>query len=168
MPVMRSLRQTRTVKVRVKMDKAGATAAPRRSEDPMPMHSDLEWQILKTARPNVLITGPTEAVEQSLAALEPYLDLPVRHFGTCDASLPPPTDVRTLVIRDVSDLSAIQQQALLTWLDQPADTRPHVVSTATRALFPLVTAGSFHDGLYYRLNTLMLEPRSQPGGFEVV
>jgi hypothetical protein len=105
-------------------------------------------------RPNVHFTGPADAVELSLAALRPYL-APSVCWWTLDAPLPSSQGVKTLVIRNVDRLTAEQQRALLSWLEQTA-APTHVVSTATVPLFPRVTAGLFLDVLYYRLNTVML------------
>jgi len=102
----------------------------------------------------VLVIGTTEAVEQSLAGLMPYLDTPVRCWSP-DAPLPAPGDVNTLVIRDVEVLTAERQRELLSWLEE-AVARTRVVSTTTVPLFQRVTAGLFLDTLYYRLNTVTL------------
>ena len=126
-----------------------------------PGHSAPEWRILKTARCNVLVTAIPDAVERLLAALTPYLDQPVWCW-TPDTVLPPPGDVRTLVIHNVDALSDYQQRELLSWLEQSAVTRSRVVSTTTVRLVPLVAAGLFLEVLYYRLNTLLLDTQCQP------
>jgi hypothetical protein len=120
-----------------------------------------EWQVLWTARPNVLVTGLPDAVEQSLAALMPHLDVPMCDW-TPDVLQRRPGEIKTLVIHDVDALSAEQQGALAAWLDRPAIRRTQVVSTTNAPLFPRVAAGLFLEGLYYRLNMLVLG--ALPGG----
>jgi hypothetical protein len=116
--------------------------------------SALDWHILRTAHPNVLMVGSAAVVEQSLTALMPHLGPPIC-FWTLDTSLPSPGDVKTLVIRHVDRLSAEQQRTLSGWLEQAAVTRTRVESTTTVPLFPRIATGLFSDALYYRLNTLM-------------
>jgi len=115
----------------------------------------LDWHILRNACANVLVTGPAKAVEQSLAALTPYLEPPVCYW-TPEVALPSPRDTKTLVIRDLAALSNEEQRRLASWLEQAA---VRVVSTTTVPLFRCVAAGVFLDVLYYRLNTVTLEAR---------
>jgi hypothetical protein len=119
-----------------------------------------EWHIVKTGRPNALIMGAADAVEQCLAALLPHLDSPVC-LGVLDTVLSSADEVRTCVIRDVHELSEDQQQRLSSWLEQAANRRVRVVSTTTLPLFQLVVAGLFREALYYRLNTVLLDIRRQ-------
>jgi hypothetical protein len=120
-----------------------------------------EWQIPWTAHPNILVTGVPDAVERSLASLMPHLDLPVCDW-TPDVLQRRPGEMKTLVIHDVDALSAEHQGALSAWLERPAIGRTQVVSTTNAPLFPRVVAGLFLEGLYYRLNTLVLG--DPPGG----
>jgi hypothetical protein len=124
-----------------------------------------DWRTLRTCRCNLLITGPRDAVERSLAALRPSFDAPVCCW-TMDMALPPP-DVRTLVIRDVDELSAFQQRELACRLEESAGTM-RLVSTTTVRLFELVTAGVFFDELYYRLNTWLMDASRQYAHDEAV
>ena len=48
------------------------------------------------------------------------------------------------------------QQRLLQWLEE-APQRPQIISTSSRALYPLVGAGRFSEDLYYRLNSVYLD-----------
>jgi hypothetical protein len=139
-----------------RINEEALTAAFRVTADSSMDHSPLEWHILKTACPNVLVTGPTDAVERSLATLWPYLEQPVC-CETPDTLLSSSGDVRTFVIRDVDRLSASQQRQLALWLERSAATRIRVVSTSAVSLFPLVAAGLFLEALYYRLNMLLLD-----------
>ena len=121
---------------------------------PSTQSAALESHIARTNRCRVLVIGTTEAVEQSLAALMPYLDCPICCWSP-DAPLPSPGDVNTLVIRNVELLTAERQRELLAWLEEAA-ARTRVVSTTTVPLFQRVTAGLFLDTLYYQLNTVTL------------
>lgn len=140
----------------VMTEEAGTVLAKRLEEGPQARDSELEWSILLTTRPNILIAGPAGAVEQSLALLMPHLAPPVCYW-TSDTLLPTPGDVKTLVIQNVDALFAEQQRALLSWLAQTAVPRTRVVSTTTVPLFQRVAAGLFLDVLYYRLNTVLLD-----------
>jgi hypothetical protein len=117
--------------------------------------AEAEWQMLCAARPNVLVMGPADALEQLLAELTPHLGQPVCEWAP-DALRQSPADVKTLVIRGVDALSSEQQRNLSAWLERSATTPPQVVSTATVPLFPRIAAGLFLEELYYRLNTLVL------------
>jgi hypothetical protein len=142
-----------------KKPKAVATAADSNADAQL-RHSALDWEIVKTAHCNVLISGIPDAVERALAALMPSLDQPVWSW-TLDTALPPTGDVRTLIIRHVDALSVVHQRELSRWLEQSAVTRARVVSTTRLPLFQLVGAGRFFDVLYYRLNTLLLDTQCQ-------
>jgi hypothetical protein len=119
-------------------------------------HPDLELVILRTRRPNVLITGTHDTAEAAVVALLPHLQPPV-HCWNPDASLPTPHDVRTVLIRDVATLSVDQQHALLSWLAQAGPDHAQIVSTTALPLFPLLEHGMFLEELYYRLNTVRLD-----------
>ena len=119
---------------------------------------DPEWVILRTLRPNVLITGTHDALEGIVATLRPYLRQPVYSWSP-DTVLPVAHDTATLLMRDVATLPLAQQHALLSWLDQAAG-RVQVVSTTTLELFPLVEQGMFLKTLYYRLNTMRLDTQA--------
>jgi hypothetical protein len=115
-----------------------------------------EWLVLRTRRPNVLLTGSHGTTEVVVATLRPYLRPPV-HCWAPDIPMPKPGDVATLLVCDVATLSLDQQRALLSWLEDVAPGQTQVVSTTTLELFPLVEHGTFLEALYYRLNTLRLD-----------
>jgi Sigma-54 interaction domain len=146
---------------RTKATEAAATAADRVTSDPHLSQGAVDWHIVKAARPNVLITGPADAIELSLAALLPHLDPPVC-YSTFDTLVPSARGVKTLVIRNVDDLSARQQRTLSSWLERSAVTRTRLVSTTTVCLLGLVSAGLFLDVLYYRLNTMLIDTVDVP------
>jgi DNA-binding NtrC family response regulator len=91
--------------------------------------------------------------------LMPHLDPPVCYWPR-DGLLPSLADVRTLVIPRVDALSVQQQRDLSRWLEKVASAPPRVVSTTSVPLFEHVRAGEFLEELYYRLNTVMVEPAS--------
>ncbi len=113
-----------------------------------------ELTLLRTGRPNLLITGRPDRTAALLATLAPALPQPVYEWAPAGA-LPRRRGVGTILIRDVARLSAGEQLAWLNWLDG-AD-QPRIVSTSTFPLFPLVEQGAFLAALYYRLNTVLLD-----------
>jgi hypothetical protein len=58
-----------------------------------------------------------------------------------------------MVLRDVDELDADGQLLLFDWLERA---ERQIVSTVSFPLLPLVDAGAFHQGLYYRLNTVSI------------
>ena len=73
--------------------------------------------------------------------------------GTTPFELPTvPSSI--VVIEDVAALSPGDQHALLHWLDCHHDAM--VLSFAVSPVFPLVTNGTFLEGLFYRLNIITL------------
>ncbi len=101
-----------------------------------------ELVILRTRRPNVLITGTHDTAEAAVVALLPHLQPPV-HCWNRDASLPTPHDVRTVLIRDVATLSVDQQHALSSWLAQAGPEHAQIVSTTASRCFPSSSKESF-------------------------
>ena len=112
-----------------------------------------EWQLLVTARPNVLLEGPLEVTDAIIREAMGWLAGPHAIW----TGAPPVSDrPATLVVRSVSALDLEQQHALLNWLDAPGD-RIQVISTTIDPLYPLVSRGAFLANLYYRLNVLLLD-----------
>ncbi|MCM3880113.1 MAG: hypothetical protein ND807_08400 [Vicinamibacterales bacterium] len=95
---------------------------------------------MTNAGSNVLIVGEPERREDLLQAMASFLQ--------------PQT---SLIVRDLETLDAKAQHELLLWLDG-AGRNTRVVSLTSPHLYSLVTAGRFLDTLYYRLNTVRLEP----------
>jgi sigma-54-interacting transcriptional regulator len=112
-----------------------------------------EWQLLVTARPNVLLEGPHEATDAIVGEAMGWLAEPHATWTGAPLSCDRPA---TLVVRSVSALNQDQQHALLDWLDAPG-ARIQVISTTTDPLYPLVSRGVFLANLYYRLNVLLLD-----------
>lgn len=116
---------------------------------------DIDWRIACAGGFQVLIVGRPDSLEQSLLALAPHLARPVC-FWSGDCLLPSPIKVKTLVVRQVDRLVPIRQLDLMRWLDEAARAGARVVSTTSIPLVERVTAGLFLEGLYYRLNTMVL------------
>ena len=72
-----------------------------------------------------------------------------------DADLPT-VDRGTLVIHEIENLDLSRQRALLAWLEERAS-RVRLITTTSRDLFSMVSAGLFLDQLYYRLNTIVVD-----------
>jgi transcriptional regulator of aromatic amino acid metabolism len=64
-------------------------------------------------------------------------------------------DCGALVLQNVAVLSRTEQDSLRKWVDD-SDPRRQVISTSARPLFPLVARGLFDEGLYYRLNLMLV------------
>ena len=116
---------------------------------------DLELRIFSEHRCNVLLEGTVAATDAALILLRSHIRGPIvwhRPPATLDL---PSRETGALILRDASALSRDEQQRLLVWIDDTGS-RTHVVSTSSRSLFALVTAGLFDGALYYRLNVLLL------------
>jgi hypothetical protein len=105
---------------------------------------------------NLLVRGEKSAATATVVALSADFPPPLitRTAGT-DVDLPA-LDRGTLVIHDVDSLDLSAQRILLTWLEARTS-RVRVITTVTRDLFAMVTAGVFLDQLYYRLNTIVVD-----------
>jgi hypothetical protein len=108
-------------------------------------------------RVNLLVVGAENEATALIASLWPGLVTPivVRHRGEpLRLSTVPPAG--TFVIYDVETLTRVEQDTLHQWVNA-GDRRAQVVSSASGALFPMVEAGAFNDGLYYRLNVVTID-----------
>ena len=114
-----------------------------------------EWRSLCAARHSVLLEGPDGPMEAALVRLTPYLGQTVAWKRPGAPFEPPIGKCRALVLQDVGALDRGEQARLLAWLDDPSR-RPQVIATTAYPLFPLVACGRFDEGLYYRLNVMLL------------
>jgi hypothetical protein len=112
-----------------------------------------EWQLLVTARPNVLLEGADEATEAIVCEAMGWLPTP---HATWSGSPPCGNRPATLVVRSIAAFDRDQQHSLFDWLEAPGD-RVQVISTTSEPLYPLVSRGAFLANLYYRLNVLLLD-----------
>ena len=107
-------------------------------------------------RVNVLLAGRDEVVRLVVQTILGHVSKPVWTLSAGEDLLLPPIGPSTLVIYEVGALALREQIQLLEWSGGPLrDTQ--LISTTSAALIPRVTAGSFIDMLYYRLNTVYLD-----------
>ena len=116
-----------------------------------------DWNVLQTARPNVLLIGADTAVTGFLEILQPLLQTPVVHI-TDGTFATPPSSAGTLILRDVSQLDTDSQDRLAEWLSA-SDRRTQVISTSPCPLYPFVERSELSAPLYYSLNVIMIALR---------
>ncbi|HXW08756.1 MAG TPA: sigma 54-interacting transcriptional regulator [Vicinamibacterales bacterium] len=108
-------------------------------------------------RVNLLFIGRNRVTRGVLDRLLLDLREPLASWHSGEALIPPrPGRGGTLVLHELSGLTADEQSRLLEWLDRDAG-RTQVVSTSTIALLPRVQSGTFIERLYYRLNTVCID-----------
>ena len=107
-------------------------------------------------RVNVLLAGRDEVVRLVVRMILRHVSKPVRTWSPGEDLVLTPTGLGTLVIYEVGALALREQIQLLEWSGNPF-LNTQVISTTSFPLIPRVTAGSFIDTLYYRLNTVYLD-----------
>jgi hypothetical protein len=105
---------------------------------------------------NLLVRGEKSVAAATVVALSADFPPPLLTWSAATDTGLPALDRGTLVIHDVDGLDLARQRALLIWLEHRTN-RVRVITTVTRDLFELVTAGDFLDQLYYRLNTIIID-----------
>ncbi len=119
------------------------------------VHEDLRQ--MGMPRANLMLVGIDDRLQRLLELLSRDYREPVEVWTPGEPFVLPPVDrVKTLILRNVGDLSLVDQGRLYDWLDKAAG-RTQVVSTSPEPLLPLVYAGAFLSSLYYRLNILYVE-----------
>jgi hypothetical protein len=114
-----------------------------------------ELGILRAPPANVLIEGPSAAIDDVLLVMQPQLREPlVSNLSHGPLHLPDGA-ATPVILKNVAALTADDQARLLAWLQREGFSA-QVVSTTERPLFGLVTQGLFDTALYYRLNVLLL------------
>jgi hypothetical protein len=118
-----------------------------------------ELRILRAARSNALLIGPTWATD---AAIELVVADRREHISFWTPAQPIRVSPHTIVvIRDVGLLAQHVQGRWVAALNRcPHDQLPQVISTNSFSVFPLVGRGAFLDSLYYRLNCVLVDFRS--------
>jgi hypothetical protein len=118
--------------------------------------SDLD--LARVTGVNLLIVGAADEVATLLTSLWLCLVTPIVVRDRVEPLRLPPTSppVGTIVIYDVDTLTRQEQDALNQWL-RVGNGRARVVSCASESLLPMVEAGAFNDGLYYRLNVVTID-----------
>ena len=115
----------------------------------------LDLDVCFATRVNLLLTGPDAVTDAFVKALRPPLQDPVVILRGGEPFALPSAAVGTLFLVDVGALTLEEQRRLYQWLD--GSSGPQVISTSATSLMPMVAAGRFHEGLYYRLNTIYIE-----------
>ena len=111
------------------------------------------------SRPNLLVACADTDVQTAFEQLHDFLGPP---FGVCllPGPLDLPADARgTLILHDIAALTLSQQITLYDWLSRRGR-EVQVVSMTGSQMLPLVESGRFHEGLFYRLNTISVVARS--------
>jgi hypothetical protein len=107
-------------------------------------------------RVNLLVTGPDDLTNVFVKSLRSYIRNPVVVLRGGESFALPSAPVGTLFLADVGALTGDEQLRLHEWLEErPGETQ--VISMSATALMPMVAAGSFLEGLYYRLNTIYID-----------
>ncbi len=114
-----------------------------------------EWNAIVTLRASVLLEGPRDATRAAIALLTPHMTAPILSMRVADPSEMPTGELGGVILEDVGELSAEDQERLLGWLDAA---RPftQVIATTASPLFHHVSRGSFAAALYYRLNVILV------------
>lgn len=114
-----------------------------------------DWQLIVTARPNLLVEGPQESIECLVAALASVSPEPLWDWRQS----PKGAAATTLLVQRIDALTVDEQRQLMDRMrggeGQPVPRQ--VISTSATAVFPLVEKGLFREDLYYRLNSMRLE-----------
>jgi hypothetical protein len=123
-----------------------------------------EWRVLWPHPHNVLLEGPVAATNAVLRLLQPHMRERIV-WNPPRVPLELPSEATgTLILRDVAGLSAHDQTRLRVWLGR-ATSRTQIVSVTEDSLLALVARGLFDEGLYYRLNVMLLRVgSSRPRG----
>jgi hypothetical protein len=113
--------------------------------------------LARLTRTNLLVVGDDDVVARLITSLWPSLATPisVRRRGEGLRLWPMSPPVATIVVYDVDTLTRDEQHALYDWM--AGNGRTQVVSTASKSLQPMLQAGAFNGGLYYRLNVVTLD-----------
>ncbi len=114
-----------------------------------------ELFLMGMPRLNVLLGGRDEVVRLVLRTLLSHAEKPIASWFPGEPFSAPPSDwTGTLVMHDVGALGIREQVRLLKW---SAVGKAQVISSTPAPLLPRVSAGTFIDTLYYRLNTVYLD-----------
>ena len=119
------------------------------------IEDDLE--IVRRTKANLLVIGPECLVMNVITRV--IADLPANIVSPCEAGRLPLSllllPLGAVVLRNLHRLNADGQVSLSDWLESATSER-QIVCTASTFLLPLVDAGTFDRGLFYRLNTVSI------------
>lgn len=137
---------------------AERTFAPQSNEQRAAKWPTGDQDLARLPRVNVLVVGAEDEAAKLITSLWPCLVTPivVRDRGEPLPLSPTSPPVGTIVIYGVDTLTRREQLALNQWLIA-GNGHARVVSSASASLFPMVEAGVFDDGLYYRLNVVTID-----------
>jgi transcriptional regulator of acetoin/glycerol metabolism len=114
---------------------------------------------LRGSRPNILVNCAESDVHRVARELVRWCG-PRVLMCSMPGWLDVPTQGETLLLTRIEEMSLDQQIALHDWMT--ASHLPiHVVSVATTRLDRLVRSGRFLESLFYRLNIVQLDARSE-------
>ena len=116
------------------------------------------WARLLAPYPTLLIIAPDRVADTLLEVVMPHLRKPI-HVKDCIRSVSDWPEGGTLILRNIEALDQEHQAAMLRWLDEAHD-ETQLVSVASSPVYPHVEAGTFLEGLYYRLNVVTLSVES--------
>jgi hypothetical protein len=134
-----------------------ATMPPVRRPVPPPARLAIQagdWNSFVGSRANAIVVGTEEAALGVWTVVWPSLQKPI-HWVEAGRLFLPRRPAGTLILQGADALSACDQQQLLEWLEGDARAT-RILTTTNRPLFPLVESGNFLEGLYYRLNVILL------------
>jgi hypothetical protein len=112
-------------------------------------------------RVNLLLTGPGPVTEGFVKAFRPHLQDPVVILRRGEPFALPTAPFGTLFLADVGALTLEEQRRLYDWLEDRSSGM-QVISVSATSLMPMVAAGTFLEGLYYRLNTIYVDVTAVP------
>ncbi len=112
-------------------------------------------QLMGMPRVNMMFIGADDVVWRALGN-SLRLSAPIASWRPGEPLILPAADLGTLIIRDVGEMTDVDQARLLKWLDHAVG-HTQVVCTSNSSLLPLMAEGRFSDSLYYRLNTICVD-----------
>ena len=122
-----------------------------------PESATSDVDLARLTRANLFLIGDDDVVVDLVMSLCGSLAtlIGVRHRGERLQLSSKSRPIGTIVVYDVDTLTGDEQGALYHWM--AGNGRIQVVSTASKSLQPMLQAGAFNEGLYYRLNVVTLD-----------
>lgn len=120
----------------------------------------LESLTLSEHRPNLLVSCAGAAARSVLPSLDRWCAAPIHRRALPGDLALPPQGRGTMVLEKVEHLTMPQQIELYDWLSSAGPDRPQLVSIAEQPLDPMVQDGRFLEALFYRLNVVRIDART--------
>jgi len=114
-----------------------------------------EWNAIVTSGASVLLEGPRDATQAAIALLTPHMSEPILSMRGADSCDMTTGEIGGVILEDVGELSAADQERLLGWLSATRRST-QVIATTASPLFHYVSRGRFTEALYYRLNVILV------------